>query len=346
MEDNEQPSHDSAAAALQQKHAAMLERLANRHQSRATAKTDSNSSGSTQSFLSQFSQSKHSIDAQISRIRTQPNPPEKAELEAISLEISALEKLVAEHSYLLPPYEVRNSLTAITQLRQTLDDASAAVAPKKKFSFKNKSSKKSAAPASDQKSEVVSEVEGNKIVPKLGKLGFMDSGGAPGFRNKDKEKLEMEFNRGEVDGRNGEFTLSNLRDCEVRLKGCLRALFVDNVVNCKVYVGAVMGSVLIEGAEGCVFVLASHQIRIHNAKNCSFYLRVRSRPIIEDSNGVRFAPYCLSYRGIEEDLAEANLDEETGNWANVDDFRWLRALQSPNWSVLPEDDRVGMINIS
>ena len=178
MEDNEQPSHDSAAAALQQKHAAMLERLANRHQSRATAKPDSNSSGSTQSFLSQFSQSKLSIDAQISRIRTQPNPPEKAELEAISLEISALEKLVAEHSYLLPPYEVRNSLTAIAQLRQTLDDASAAVAPKKKFSFKNKSSKKSA----DQKGEVVSEVEGSKIIPKLGKLGFMDSSGAPGFR--------------------------------------------------------------------------------------------------------------------------------------------------------------------
>lgn len=348
MEDNEQPSYDSAAAAaaLEQKHAAMLERLANRHQSRATAKAEPNSTDSTQSFLSQFSQSKLSIEDQISRIRTQSDPDLKADLEAISLEISALEKLVAEHSYLLPPYEVRNSLNAVSYLRQTLDDVSAAVAPKKKFSFKNKSSKKTAAPAPDQKSEVVSELENGKINGGLGKLGFTDLTAGPGFRNKDTEKLAKKFDRAALDVRNGEFTLSNLRDCEVRLKGCLRALFVDKVVNCKVYVGAVMGSVLIEGAEGCVFVLAAHQIRIHNAKNCDFYLRVRSRPIIEDSNGVRFAPYRLSYQGMEKDLAEANLGEETGNWANVDDFRWLRAVQSPNWSVLPEDDRIEMVDIS
>ncbi|XP_057770199.1 tubulin-folding cofactor C-like [Salvia miltiorrhiza] len=346
MEDKKQSSYDSSAVALEQKHAAMLERLANRQQSRATAKPEPNSSGSTKSFLSQFSQSKLSIEAQISRIQTQPDLPKKTDLEAISLEISALEKLVAENSYLLPPYEVRNSLSAITYLRQTLDDASAAVAPKKKFAFKNKSSKKSAAPAPDQKNEVVSEPESSKINAGFGEVGFRDLSAAPGFRNKDKEVLVKEFKRGELDARNGEFTLSNLRDCEVRLKGCLRAVFVDNVVKCKVYVGVVMGSVLIEGAEGCLFVLASHQIRIHKAKNCDLYLRVRSRPIIEDSNGVRFAPYCLSYRGMEEDLAEANLDEETGNWANVDDFRWLRALQSPNWSVLPEDERVGMVNIS
>ena len=116
--------------------------------------------------------------------------------------------------------------------------------------------------------------------------------------------------------------------------------------NCKVYVGPVFGSVLIEQVEGCVFVLASHQIRIHHAKGSDFYLRVRSRPIIEDSNGVRFAPYCLCYDGIEKDLQESKLAEETGNWANVDDFRWLRAVQSPNWSILPEKEIVGTVNIS
>lgn len=110
--------------------------------------------------------------------------------------------------------------------------------------------------------------------------------------------------------------------------------------------GPVTGSVLIEEAEGCVFVMASHQIRIHSARKSDFYLRVRSKPIIEDSNGVRFAPYCLSYPGIEEDLRGAGLDAETGNWENVDDFRWLRAVQSPNWSVLPESERVGIIDVS
>ncbi|KAF6140590.1 hypothetical protein GIB67_013883 [Kingdonia uniflora] len=50
------------------------------------------------------------------------------------------------------------------------------------------------------------------------------------------------------------------------------------------------------------------------------YSVVRSTPIVEDCNGVRFAPYVLDYEGIERDLKESSLDEETGNWANMDDL--------------------------
>ncbi|KAK8717326.1 hypothetical protein V6N13_044598 [Hibiscus sabdariffa] len=120
---------------------------------------------------------------------------------------------------------------------------------------------------------------------------------------------------------------------------------MNRLKNCKVYLGPVTGSILIEDVEGCIFVLASHQIRIHLAKRCDFSLRVRSRPIIEDSNIVRFAPYCLDYEGIEMDLVKAGLSEETGNWENVDDFKWLRAVQSPNWCVLPENERIGKVSV-
>ncbi|KAK2653836.1 hypothetical protein Ddye_013692 [Dipteronia dyeriana] len=107
-----------------------------------------------------------------------------------------------------------------------------------------------------------------------------------------------------------------------------------------------MVSILMEEVKDFVFVLASHQIWIHLAKRSDFYLRMRCRPIIEDSDGVRFANYCLKYEGIEEDLAVAGLDEETGNWANVDDFKWLRAVQSPNWSILPAEERVGDVDLA
>lgn len=244
----------------------------------------------------------------------------------------------------MPPYEVRTCLAAVANLKQSLDDVTSIVIPKKKFTFKNKAPKK--APTIPAPNDVISSDTDKSLITGLGNnLGCRDLNAAPGFRNREKELLVNEFNRSECADHIGEFTLSDLRDCEVRLKGCLSALFINNLVNCKVYVGAITGSVLIEGAEGCVFVLASHQIRIHNAKNCDFYLRSRSRPIIEDCNGVRFAPYCLSYEGIDKDLTEANLCEETGNWVNVDDFRWLRAVQSPNWSVLPENERISMVDI-
>ncbi|TQE14131.1 hypothetical protein C1H46_000050 [Malus baccata] len=48
-----------------------------------------------------------------------------------------------------------------------------------------------------------------------------------------------------------------------------------------------------------------------------FYQRVRSRLIIEDSYGVRFTLYCLRYKGIEEELREASLDEETEKWRMI-----------------------------
>lgn len=37
-----------------------------------------------------------------------------------------------------------------------------------------------------------------------------------------------------------------------------------------------------------------------------------------------------------------NNDEDLGpnNWDQVDDFKWLKAEHSPNWSVLPESERL------
>ncbi|XP_075481550.1 tubulin-folding cofactor C [Primulina tabacum] len=334
----------SPAETLDRKHALMMERLSNRHQARLAEKSQLNSITnasfeSTQSFLTQFSQSKLSIDSQLSRIRQEPDPALKPLLDTISLEISTLEKLVAESSYFLPPYELRACLNTVDQLKQTLDDVSSLVLPRKKFSFKNKPTSKTV------DSPVVCETEKMQNID-LEKLRFSDSWVAQGFKGIAKGTLVKKFITEESRGKNEEFTLSDLRECKVGLMGCLRSLFVDKLMNCNVYVGAVMGSVLIEGVEGCVFVLASHQIRIHDAKNCDFYLRVRSRPIIEDSHGVRFAPYCLNYEGIEADLKEANLGEETGNWMKVDDFRWLRAVQSPNWSILPENERTGVVDVS
>ncbi|CAH9075874.1 unnamed protein product [Cuscuta epithymum] len=332
---------DHSDVAIQRKHVAMLEHLSNLHQSRLARKPNSDSyssSGSTQSFLSHFSESKQSIESELSRIcKTQDPQNVKPELEKVSISIANLEKEVAESSYFLPSYDVRSCLKTISDLKQTLEQVSSSVLPKKKFSFRNKTTNRCAAASNGLIPEAPSE--NNTIENVIGPtLGFMalDS---PGFQDKENEVLTMDFRRTEAE-KIGEFMLSDLRGCEVRLLGCVRALFVHKLANCRVYVGPVTASVLIEEVKNCIFVLASHQIRIHHATDCDFYLRVRSRPIIEDCTGVRVAPYCFMYDGIERDLEKANLGEESGNWANVDDFRWLRAAHSPNWSVLPEKDRI------
>ncbi|XP_018847038.1 tubulin-folding cofactor C [Juglans regia] len=341
-------SSQALGSTLHKKHLSMLERLSNREQirldnslaRRSDSDSHSNLPSSSTAFLSRFSDSKRSIESRIAQSRLDhPTDPSQVRslLDNISASISDLEKLVAESSYFLPSYEVRSSLKTISDLKQALETLNSELIPRKKFTFKNKSAKKDPTAEPNETTPENPESVSTKHV----NLSFpvRDS---PGFRNKKGEILVMNFKGSDI----GEFTVSDLDSCEVRLTGSVRALFIHRLSNCRVYVGPVTGSILIDEADGCVFVMASHQIRIHNAKGCDFYLRVRSRPIIEDTSGVRFAPYCLNYEGVEEDLRGASLDEETGNWANVDDFRWLRAVQSPNWSVLPENERYEVVNIS
>ncbi|KNA15848.1 hypothetical protein SOVF_094340 [Spinacia oleracea] len=326
-------SDQSLDPAVEKKRQAMIERLSNRHQARVQSK-DSDSSPSfesTETFLARFSELKQSITSEIDQIEQALESFTKGDLDNVSALINDLEKLLAENSYHLPSYEVRASLKIISELRESLDNVSVKMVPKKKFSFRSKVAK--------QKQPVVAIVEEPKVVSSDKACIMLDT---PGFRNREGEVLVENLK-----GKNmGEFTLSNLGSCEVRLIGRPRAIFIHRLRNCKVYAGPALGSVLIDDVEGCVFVLASHQIRIHNARRCDFYLRVRSHPIIEDSSEVRFAPYCLHYDGIEEDLTESRLDEETGSWENVDDFKWLRAVQSPNWSVLPENERISSLRVS
>ncbi|XP_068634474.1 tubulin-folding cofactor C [Aristolochia californica] len=332
------------------KHEAMLERLSNLHQSRlqqsVSRKLGSEESSaafeSTQSFLTRFAELKHSVVASLKRCREASDPDSKSslksDLECISLAIEDLQRLVAENSYFLPSYEVRSSLKAISDLKESLEVANSELLPRKKFSFRNKPLKKDIIIHNRDAHLAPSQI--NDQLPLVSAaVKIHDS---PGLRNTENSVLEKDFRAME----GGDFTLADLNSCEIRLRGRLRTLFVHRLKNCRVFVGPVFGSVLIEEVEDCLFMLASHQIRIHNAKNTNFYLRVRSTPVIEDSCGVRFAPYNLVYDGIEKDLKDSGLEEETGSWANVDDFKWLRAVQSPNWSVLPEEERVCTINIS
>eukprot|EP00899_Mesostigma_viride_P009810 jgi/Mesvir1/18830/Mv11431-RA.1 len=161
-----------------------------------------------------------------------------------------------------------------------------------------------------------------------------------GFEGRTGETILLELNPSE----RGEVSLTNLRRCEVYLRGSAGAMFIHGLEDCRVHCGPVAGAVHVDGVTGCVFMLASHQLRIHHAQRTDFYIRVRSTPIVEYVSGVRFAPYNYTYEGLDKHLASTDLLEETGLWQKVDDFRWLRAVASPNWSVLPEAERVPAVD--
>jgi len=84
---------------------------------------------------------------------------------------------------------------------------------------------------------------------------------------------------------------------------------------------------------------------MHHSRDVDVYLNVLSRPVIENCNGIRFAPvprgFWSNWQGNKEHEA-GDMKEGEDMWAQVQDFNWLRAEQSPHWSVLPESHRDGL----
>lgn len=361
VEGKEQMQQNNAASEseLERKHAAMLSRLTANHNAvlhkfavrRAGSAAEANPIESTNSFLQVFTERCRHIQESLlsilerkSHSLSEDNKSSiKVDLENLALKVSEIEKFLADNSYFLPAYEVRTSQSEIDSLRDQIEVANVELFPKKKFSFKNKTSK-SRQLLGENKGGIVRtglvKEEEPKARQESAYLQNILTQSACGIHDMQNSVLVKDLH----DQEDAEYVLHNLVNCRVFLRGRCRALYIHKLQGCHVYAGPVTGSVLIEEVEDSVLMLASHQIRIHQTKMTDLYLRVRSRPIVEYTSGVRFAPFAFYYHGIEEDLLASNLAEETGLWENVDDFRWLRAVASPNWSVLAEDQRLPVVD--
>jgi hypothetical protein len=136
-----------------------------------------------------------------------------------------------------------------------------------------------------------------------------------------------------------ELTVSRLTKCTVVLPAIFSTIKIYDCVECKVLCGPVVGSIFVDKCKGCTLMLAAQQLRIHVSEQCDFYVAVKSAPIIEHCSGMRFAPFALQYPQLDAQLRECDLNSCGHTWKEVNDFNWLKAQQSPNWSILPEDER-------
>lgn len=134
-------------------------------------------------------------------------------------------------------------------------------------------------------------------------------------------------------------TISNMTRCVVDMSipttngAPFAGLTLRNIKSSLIVAGQVAGAAHITGVENSILVISSRQVRMHECRNVGVYLMCSSRPIIEDCEDIEFAPIPRHYMPI--------LDAEPINmWDQVDDFKWLKAEHSPNWSIVPEDERL------
>lgn len=280
-------------------------------------------------FLDQFAKSHHAIENDLIKLASGiiENSLVPSTINKISKDIQTLQKYFSASTMILCLHDVRKSQERIQVLQQNLQELEEKLIPKKKFGFKaRKPQIKESVHV-----HVADEPDCGEMLQKM--LVENDFG----IKNKENETLVMRANSiSEKD-----VALSNLIRCTVKLMGSPGTLHISNLNDCTVLSGPVVRSVFIENCKNCKFVLPCQQLRVHLSQECDFYLHVTSRAIIEDSTSVRVAPYNWNYEGFDDEFESLCWDHKKNHWDSIDDFNWLASDKpSPNWSIMPETDRL------
>ncbi|XP_070274678.1 tubulin-specific chaperone C [Myotis yumanensis] len=258
-------------------------------------------------------------------------------LEEAAARLQGLQKLLNDSVLFLAAYEVRQAQEALAQLQAALADRRQQLQPKKRFAFKTRRKEAVLAPQVVDAAPGAAVAEGTLASPpSVTEEGAAGSSWLCGFSNLKSQVLEKraeELHQRDV-------LLTELSDCTIRLYGNPNTLRLSKARRCTLLCGPVSTSVFLDDCSECVLAVACQQLRVHTTRDTRIFLQVTCRAIVEDCHGIRFAPYTWTYPGIDRDFESSGLDRSKNNWSDVDDFNWLaRDMASPNWSVLPEEER-------
>ena len=255
--------------------------------------------------------------------------------------VCALHRDAAAASARASAYESRVMREEMRALGEMFERCKARVRPREKFRFASRGRRtRDGGDAEAKKAEAKAETEAETTTTTTTTMMTTEtrSNDGPGIRDRSNETIVATDATEEDD-----YALERLTDCDVFVFGACRALRAYDLTRCRVYALAVAGSAHVENIVDSVFCVAARQLRAHCARRTRFHARVASRPVVEDSREVAFAPRVAledAHAAADDALLRKHgLDVENGLWREVDDFLWLRATQSPHWRALEEDAR-------
>lgn len=112
--------------------------------------------------------------------------------------------------------------------------------------------------------------------------------------------------------------LKEIRACTVTLRQKLGALRAVSFDCCKVAIGPVEGPAMLTGFQDCIVLIECSQLRVHDSRNCTFYVFTTNSPVIEDCQDLRFGNLRTNRTGM-------------NMWRDVRDFNWPRSdIPNPN----------------
>lgn len=125
------------------------------------------------------------------------------------------------------------------------------------------------------------------------------------FELKDRVGEEHERFSGQIGGE--AFSLSNLKQCTVKLLDVTSTVRVKGLSSCHVIIAAASGNVMLVNCSNCIFSAACSKLITRDCHSCVFYLHTLNPSVVENSSQLQFAQFNVAYRAHSGHLEAANL---------------------------------------
>lgn len=138
--------------------------------------------------------------------------------------------------------------------------------------------------------------------------------------------------------------IADSTDCDIFICDYTDSVNIDNLQNCRVFIGPTSGSIFIRDCKGCNFVVCCGQLRLRGCENMSIGLFVNTDPIIESSQQIKIGCLDFFYFSMTKHLEEAGLKPWNNKWWRVYDFSHTSG-KSPNWEMLPQEESLNLLDV-
>ncbi|KAI0772881.1 tubulin binding cofactor C-domain-containing protein [Trametes elegans] len=263
-------------------------------------------------------------------------------VDKLAVDVAKLRKDLTDAIAFLPGYDQRQCENKLKDIEAQLESLRASTAPKSKFAFKRKAKPASTPPIrkSTEEAGTSDKPLASTFEPAPPTSGLSLSGHTQAYLT--VSSLSAPWNAA------SDLTISDLDRCVVNLVPSeanvgvpsdltFTALHLRNITNSVLVLPIISGSALLHDMKNCVIALGSRQFRMHTSSQVDVYISITSNPIIEHCSAIRFADYPTHLRPASS--ADSPQDVKS-NYLAVQDFSHIRSTPSPNWSALPEDEKI------
>ena len=141
---------------------------------------------------------------------------------------------------------------------------------------------------------------------------------------------------GEVRGQ--VFEMNRCRDISLVVMDYCELAAIEQLTSCRVFIGACVTTVSIRQCTDCTFFVCCRQIRLRNSSNCAIYSFASSEMHMEQSEGIRVAPFRGGYPEHSLHLRAASIDLAGKNrWCDVVDHSAGPGGARPRWSAVLDE---------